>query len=730
MASSNEATTREATRDASSLRSRFDEDDSSEGEGAAAATAAALGPLTLSAESGSKEQQQLAVGMQTATVGTGATSTATANGATGERTQGGLLRAPPKMKRTTTAVTMLSTQALEYPVSDDNEEDGGEDENGEEEARAQAEVRAALEAADDEEDASRESPPMSMSRSLGRSHPPPLHHVRATSGSTLSGGNLASAGTATTTDEDVVRLLRSTSFDDPAHAPTRPAQQQQLPPTKPAAPAPTTASTTTTATTNAAPLSPPPSTPSLESFLIDGEIGRGKCGRVVVFQARTKETLTYVALKRVVKPSAVAGPATANAPFGAASSASSFASSSTSSASRERRALDELVSEVRVLHAIRHPNVVRFINWYETRRHVWVVTECLSGGSLENLLARSGALRIEAVRLLAADVGAALAHLHDVVRVAHGDVNPASVLLTENGVAKLGSFSRARFLTESPSNASWSQQQSVPQAWASTTPPSASSAGAAAPTSPNFSPARDRDREREREREREATSTSDWTTRFTRIDYAPPEAFRAWALNASSRDATSVATVEADAWGLGCLLAEALEGEPPFPRDASFADLAEAVCEDPPMLAMATAAAVAPPSAASNSRRGNPSPSAAASATATVTVTVSAPGPKHTRNSSLSSLAAVAVAAAASQQADAAQSARDYASFCGAVGALLRKDPVSRLTPRDLLLHDFLASIAGSVLSPSSNPSTAAAASSSLASLSLTSLSPSVTAHV
>ena len=49
-------------------------------------------------------------------------------------------------------------------------------------------------------------------------------------------------------------------------------------------------------------------------------------------------------------------------------------------------------AQVTILNSLRHPNVLRFDTWYETRNHIWVIMEYCTGGDLLNLLLQGALL--------------------------------------------------------------------------------------------------------------------------------------------------------------------------------------------------------------------------------------------------------------------------------------------------------------------------------------------------
>jgi len=60
------------------------------------------------------------------------------------------------------------------------------------------------------------------------------------------------------------------------------------------------------------------------------------------------------------------------------------------------------------MHNLDHVNILKFINWYETGNHIWLILEYCSGGDLRKLIAQDARLPEASVRAFTADVRAGL----------------------------------------------------------------------------------------------------------------------------------------------------------------------------------------------------------------------------------------------------------------------------------------------------------------------------------
>ncbi|KAA8527500.1 hypothetical protein F0562_034785 [Nyssa sinensis] len=139
-------------------------------------------------------------------------------------------------------------------------------------------------------------------------------------------------------------------------------------------------------------------------------IGRGKYS--TVYKGRKKKTIEYFAIKSVDKPQK-----------------------------------SKVLQEVRILHTLDHPNVLKFHSWYETSAHLWLVLEYCVGGDLMTLLQQDCRLPEDSIHDLARDLVRALQFLHSKA-IIYCDLKPSNILLDENGRTKLCDFGLARKLSD------------------------------------------------------------------------------------------------------------------------------------------------------------------------------------------------------------------------------------------------------------------------------------------
>jgi len=148
----------------------------------------------------------------------------------------------------------------------------------------------------------------------------------------------------------------------------------------------------------------------MNNYHIYEAIGRGK--HSVVYKGRKKKSVTYYAIKSVEK-------------------------------SQKPRVLQE----VRTMHALDSPNILKFYAWYETTNHLWLILEYCVGGDLMSLISQDLRLPESSLHDFGRDLVSALYVLHS-HSIIYCDLKPSNILLDENGRVKLGGFGLSRKLSD------------------------------------------------------------------------------------------------------------------------------------------------------------------------------------------------------------------------------------------------------------------------------------------
>ncbi|MED6251678.1 hypothetical protein ATANTOWER_001225 [Ataeniobius toweri] len=140
----------------------------------------------------------------------------------------------------------------------------------------------------------------------------------------------------------------------------------------------------------------------MENFILYEELS--KDGSFVVYKGRRKSNLCYVAI-----------------------------------ICTDKTKRPEITNHVRLSQDLDHPNIVRFYEWFETSKHLWVIVELCTGGSLESVVAHDGSLSEDIVRRFGWDLVKGLRHIHE-LGIILSDLTPAKVLLDGSGVLKFSNF--------------------------------------------------------------------------------------------------------------------------------------------------------------------------------------------------------------------------------------------------------------------------------------------------
>lgn len=96
-----------------------------------------------------------------------------------------------------------------------------------------------------------------------------------------------------------------------------------------------------------------------------------------------------------------------------------------------------------MLYSLSHPNVLKFLNWYETSKHIWLILEFCVGGDLLHMLRADHSMPEYSCQLFAADLCNGLQYVHSRGYV-YADLKPSNVLVNEYGTLMLCDFGLAR----------------------------------------------------------------------------------------------------------------------------------------------------------------------------------------------------------------------------------------------------------------------------------------------
>ena len=111
---------------------------------------------------------------------------------------------------------------------------------------------------------------------------------------------------------------------------------------------------------------------------------------------------------------------------------------------KKREVLDHFEMEIRVLHQMRHPNIVQFVDILHDDSNIYVVMELCPNGDLFNYIIDHKFLSEQESKFLFKQVTLGLNYIHSIGGM-HRDMKPENVLLDETGACKISDFGFARY---------------------------------------------------------------------------------------------------------------------------------------------------------------------------------------------------------------------------------------------------------------------------------------------
>lgn len=99
------------------------------------------------------------------------------------------------------------------------------------------------------------------------------------------------------------------------------------------------------------------------------------------------------------------------------------------SMSKKRKLLVMSRNEASLIQKLNHPNIAKFVAYYETNSHIYIISEHCDGGELfEYIIDRPEGLNENEGKIITRQLAAALSHMHQ-RGVMHRDVKPENILL-------------------------------------------------------------------------------------------------------------------------------------------------------------------------------------------------------------------------------------------------------------------------------------------------------------
>lgn len=100
--------------------------------------------------------------------------------------------------------------------------------------------------------------------------------------------------------------------------------------------------------------------------------------------------------------------------------------------------LDSIENEISILSACDHPNIVKFVECFQSHEKLWIVMEYMNGGKLTNLLTEYSFKETQTATILK-EVLKAVDYLHKNSLI-HRDIKSDNILISKEGDIKLSDF--------------------------------------------------------------------------------------------------------------------------------------------------------------------------------------------------------------------------------------------------------------------------------------------------
>jgi serine/threonine protein kinase len=94
--------------------------------------------------------------------------------------------------------------------------------------------------------------------------------------------------------------------------------------------------------------------------------------------------------------------------------------------------LDQFFVEIKVLKALKHPNIIKLEDTFESPDRIYMIMEIMQGGELFDYVVEKGTLSEEEASVLVRKITSAVAHMHS-LDIIHRDLKPENLLLTKKG---------------------------------------------------------------------------------------------------------------------------------------------------------------------------------------------------------------------------------------------------------------------------------------------------------
>nr|CAC79947.1 protein kinase [Nyctotherus ovalis] len=101
--------------------------------------------------------------------------------------------------------------------------------------------------------------------------------------------------------------------------------------------------------------------------------------------------------------------------------------------------VEKLMSEVDILSAVDHPNIVKYMKHYESKRYLYIVMEYCPGGDLFQKVIKQNKFNEAEAAIVMEEVLRAINHCHH-LGIIHRDLKPENIMYSSDGTLKIIDF--------------------------------------------------------------------------------------------------------------------------------------------------------------------------------------------------------------------------------------------------------------------------------------------------
>ncbi|KAJ3438976.1 serine/threonine-protein kinase brsk2-like protein [Anaeramoeba flamelloides] len=116
-----------------------------------------------------------------------------------------------------------------------------------------------------------------------------------------------------------------------------------------------------------------------------------------------------------------------------------------SSLSEKKQMRKKVEREISILKLLKHPNIMRLYDVYETSKYLYLILEYVSGGELFDYLISKGSLSHSKALSFFQQIIFGLSYLHERL-ICHRDLKPENLLIDENHYIKIADFGMAQVM--------------------------------------------------------------------------------------------------------------------------------------------------------------------------------------------------------------------------------------------------------------------------------------------